>query len=73
MTRQEANFEILDKLYAFFKENPDQRFHQGLLNVGLLNRIVIPGKVGFCYTDETHTESTEALGEIKDNFGGNHD
>ena len=34
LDRLKANLEILKTLEKFFRENPDQRFNQGLINVG---------------------------------------
>ncbi len=65
--RQKANIEILDQLKAFFNENPDQRFCQGLSNVGILNRVQthLGGQNwDHFYVDEAHTESTATLGRV---------
>lgn len=39
MTRQENNFKILVKLHKYFTKYPDQRFIQGLFNVGIVEQI----------------------------------
>jgi len=38
--RLKDNLEILKILKSYFKRNPDIRFHQGLLNLGITNHIV---------------------------------
>lgn len=66
--RQLANLEIIEKLRAFFLKNPDQRFHQGLSNLGLLNRIQkhMGGQTwDHFYVDEAHTESVDTLGRVR--------
>jgi len=39
MTRQEENFKILIKLQEYFTKYPEQRFIQGLFNVGVVEQI----------------------------------
>lgn len=34
LDRLKSNLEILKTLEEYFRENPDQRFNQGLINVG---------------------------------------
>lgn len=65
--RQQANFEILEELTKFFTDNADQRFCQGLLNLGILNRVQrhMGGQTwDHFYVDEAHTESTVTLGRV---------
>ena len=38
--RLKDNLEILKILKSYFKRNPDIRFYQGLLNLGITNHIV---------------------------------
>ena len=65
--RQLANLEIIEKLRAYFLKNPDQRFHQGLANLSLLNRVQkhMGGQTwDFFYVDEAHTESVNTLDRV---------
>ncbi len=66
--RLEVNIQILDELKRFFKENPNQRFGQGLYTSGIFTRVQ-PNKNDFSrhfYSDEAFTESIESLKRLYD-------
>ncbi len=65
--RQKANLEIVEILRAYFEKYPDQRFHQGLVNLDI---VVRPEQVGDksnlgVWRDEYNTEPKTLLGRIK--------
>lgn len=55
MTRQAANYEILNKLYAAVEQHPDWRFHQILQNLN----ISLP------HVDQFYEESEETLKRVE--------
>ena len=61
MTRQAANHEILNKLYAVVEQHPDWRFHQILQNLHINLRDVTEFKC----LDQFYEESEETLERIK--------
>jgi hypothetical protein len=60
MTRQAANYEILNKLYAIVEKHPDWRFHQILQNLDINLRDVATLR---CF-DQFYEESEETLERI---------
>ena len=60
MTRQAANYEILNKLYAIVEQHPDWRFHQILQNLDVNLRDVVTLK---CH-DQFYEESEETLERV---------
>lgn len=61
MTRQAANYEILNILYAIVEKHPDWRFHQILQNLDVNIRDV---KTLRCL-DQFYEESEETLKRVK--------
>jgi hypothetical protein len=61
MTRQAANYEILNKLYAIVEKHPDWRFHQILQNLDINLRDVATLR---CF-DQFYEESEETLKRVK--------
>jgi hypothetical protein len=61
MTRQAANYEILNKLYAVVEQHPDWRFHQILQNLDINLRDVATLR---CF-DQFYEESEETLKRVK--------
>lgn len=61
MTRQAANYEILNKLYAIVEQHPDWRFHQILQNLDVNLRDVATLR---CF-DQFYEESEETLERVK--------
>jgi hypothetical protein len=60
MTRQAANYEILNKLYAVVEQHPDWRFHQILQNLDVNLRDVTEFKC----LDQFYEESEETLERV---------
>jgi hypothetical protein len=60
MTRQAANYEILNKLYAIVEQHPDWRFHQILQNLDVNLRDVTEFKC----LDQFYEESEETLERV---------
>lgn len=66
-SRQKMNLQILENLKQYVLNNPDQRFHQILLNLDVLRRIQIHSggqNWSYYYVDEAHTEPDVTLGRI---------
>lgn len=61
MTRQAANYEILNTLYAIVERYPDWRFHQILQNLQINLREVTEFKC----LDQFYEESEETLERVK--------
>jgi hypothetical protein len=55
MTRQAANYEILNKLYAIVEKHPDWRFHQILFNLD----------ISLTGVDQYYEESKDTLERVK--------
>lgn len=71
-TREDYNLLILQEISKFVTEHPDQRFHQALLNLGLL-RIELDSEGRATYKSENWTEPKEAyerLLKAKSKMGG---
>lgn len=65
MTRQAANYEILNKLYAIVEQHPDWRFHQILQNLYINLRDINDGVVSEAKClDQFYEESEETLERI---------
>lgn len=60
MTRQEVNRKILEKISAVVEREPDWRFHQILINMG----IEVPEPNDRNYIDPWFEESEVTLNEI---------
>lgn len=60
MTRQAANYEILNKLYVIVEKHPDWRFHQILQNLDVNLRDVTEFKC----LDQFYEESEETLERV---------
>jgi hypothetical protein len=61
MTRQAANYEILNILYAIVEKHPDWRFHQILQNLQINLREVTEFKC----LDQFYEDSEETLERVK--------
>lgn len=69
MTRQEANYEILDVLKDFVKSNPDLRFGQLLTLLNIVESVMMfddeTQQLHSIWYDEFYTESEEILERIR--------
>lgn len=65
MTRSEANKEIIKRLKAALKENPELRFGQALRNLGVVREMRLPMVHQPLWANSFNTESEETLKEMQ--------